>query len=48
MIWEDDVGEEEERKMALGLAGKIWMERTVNPNAFNEYDKRYLGIETWP
>lgn len=34
VIWEDDVGEEEEKKLALGLIGKIWTARTVNPNAF--------------
>lgn len=32
--WEDEVGEEEEHKLALGLIGRLWTERNVNPNAF--------------
>jgi uncharacterized protein DUF4283 len=34
VVWEDDVGEEEEKRLALGLIGHIWTERTVNSNAF--------------
>lgn len=32
--WEDQVGDEEENKLQLGLVGRIWTERNVNPGAF--------------
>lgn len=32
--WDDEIGEEEENKLALGLIGCIWTERNINPTAF--------------
>lgn len=34
MEWVDDVEDEEEACVALGLVGKIWTDRHINANAF--------------
>lgn len=45
VVWEDDVGEEEEKKLALGLIGRIWTKRTVNPNAFMSTIKNIWALK---
>ena len=32
--WVDEGNEEEDHRISLGLIGKLWSERTLNPNAF--------------
>lgn len=34
VVWADEVGEDEENQLALGMIGRIWTECNVNPNAF--------------
>lgn len=39
------MGEEEENKLALGLIGRIWTKRNVNPNAFMNIIKSIWALK---